>query len=264
MVREDQLTNVRKMVMHKSTDNARVITIVSGKGGVGKSNLSLNLSIALSQSDKQVALFDADTHFSNIHILTGAPEKGALVDVISGAKNLNQLKTTEESGISIISAPSGVESFDMFEEYIKDEFFHQIYRYRYNHDFIVIDTSAGLSQTIVDFSLLADDIIVLITPEPAAVSDGYAMIKILHNMRDNMSFNVVVNFVESEEEAKEVYERFSLVVEHFLGARINFLGYITEDRSVREAVNMQRPLLKMYPESKASQCIKQIAGRIIL
>ena len=262
MVREDQLANVRKMVRQNSLENARVITIVSGKGGVGKSNLSLNLSIALRESDRQVALFDADTHFSNIHLLSGAPEKGALANVITGEKRLTQLQVTEESGVNIISAPSDSETFDMSEEYIKEEFFHQIYRYKSSYDFVVIDTSASLSQTIIDFSLLADDLIVIITPEPAAVSDGYAMIKVLNNIRDGMLFNVVINFVESKEEAEEVYERFSLVVEHFLGAEINFLGFIREDRSVKDAITMQKPLLRVYPESKAAQCIKKIAGGI--
>jgi len=259
----DQLTNVREMAAQQKRATAKIITVLSGKGGVGKTNLALNMSMALQDAGKDVALFDADVHFSDIHLLAGEEEKGVLADVASGRESLNKLEITRESGLKIISAPSGVETSDMFDEYIKEEFFKQIYQYKTSHDYIVIDTGAGLSQTIVDFARLADETIVVITPEPAAVSDGYAMIKVLSRLSQQMTFSVVINLAETKDEAEEVYERFSLVVEHFLGAPVHYLGYILFDKQVRKAVRSQQPLLQFNRNSSAARSITHIAGRFI-
>lgn len=260
MEREDQLTRVRKMADQRKTENGKVITVVSGKGGVGKTNLALNLSIALSRMNNKVSLFDADLHFSNVNLFTEGSEKGILPDVLAGSKS-KTLGVTEESGVTIFSSPSGISNVDMFDEYVKDDFFREIYNHKMSDNFIVVDTGAGFSQTIVDFAQIADHLIVLITPEPASVSDGYAMVKVLNSIEPDREFKIVVNLVKSGKEAEEVFERFSLVVEHFLGAKISYLGFISNDKNVREAVMLQKPVINFKPESAASRCIKQIAGR---
>jgi len=259
---EDQLTGVRKMAEAETSLRGRIITITSGKGGVGKSNIALNLSIALAQMGKSVTLFDADTHLANLNILTGNASDHTLADVVFGDKSISELMFDHPTGVKIVSAGSGMNMLAGLEEGVKQHFFQEIYNLCYSDDFILVDTSAGLSETVADFAIRADEVIVITTPEPTAVSDAYALVKILFGMKRRIRFKTLINLVKSEDEAEEVFERFCLVIQHFLQTDTDFLGYLVEDKHVRQAVQKQNPFISAFPNSKASRCIHHIAERM--
>ena len=262
MDRKDQLTNVRKMALAESTRRGRIVAITSGKGGVGKSNIALNLSIALTQKGNSVILFDADPHLANVNVLIGKTSSYTLADVVFGDKDLSDITLEDSSGLKIVSASSGTNDLAGLEDGIKDRFFQEIYRCGHTHDFIIIDTSAGLSETIIDFAVRADEVVVVTTPEPAAVSDAYALVKVLFGMNGKIQFKTLINIVNSKDEAEEVFERFSLVMGHFLNMETEYLGFVIEDKHVRSAVIEQNPFLHAFPESQASKCIYRIAQRM--
>ena len=259
---QDQLTNVRKMAMADSGRRGKVVAVTSGKGGVGKSNIALNLSIALAQKGKSVVVFDADTHLANLGVLMGKTPSFSLGDVVFGEKEISDITFDDPSGVKIVTASSGINDLSDLEHGIKHRFYQEIYKLCYSNDFVFIDTSAGLSDTIVDFAIRADEVVVVTTPEPTAVSDAYALVKILFGMKRGIQFQALINFVQSEEEAEEVFERFSLVVQHFLQADTDLLGYVIEDKHVRNAVQEQNPFIRIFPNSKASKCIHRIAERM--
>ena len=260
---KDQLTNVRKMAMTDSNRRGKIIAVTSGKGGVGKSNIALNLSIALAQKGKSVVVFDADTHLANLGVLMGKTPSVSLSDVVYGEKEISDIMFDDPSGVRIVTASSGMNDLADLEHGVKHRFYQEIYELCYTNDFIFIDTSAGLSDTIIDFAVRADEVIVVTTPEPTAVSDAYALVKILFGMKRTIQFQTLINLVQSEEEAEEVFERFSLVVQHFLHADTDLLGFLVEDKHVRNAVQKQNPFVRVFPNSKASKCINRIAERMM-
>lgn len=260
----DQLTPVRQMALAGSQKRGRVLAFTSGKGGVGKSNISLNLSIALAELGQSVCLFDADTNMANLNVLTGHKSTSSLADVLYGEKNFSDIVVDHGSGVKIVSAGAGTDEWMGLTDSIKEKFFQEIFRYSTSQDFIFIDTSAGLSQAVVDFVLRADEVVVVTSPEPTSISDAYALVKVLYSMKPHISFKTLVNFVESEEDAEEVFERFALVVQHFLQVDTDLMGFVVEDKHVRNAVQAQHPLLNAYPASKASKCIRRIAKRLVV
>lgn len=259
----DQLYNVRKMAAAESTRKGRIVTVTSGKGGVGKTNIALNLSIALAQLGKSVTLFDTDTHLSNLNILLGVQPAFTLADVVFGDKRVSDVVFRDASGVQVVSGGSGAGDLVGLEDTVKERLFQEIFRLCHTNDFILVDTSAGVSEFIIDFALRADEVVVVTTPEPTAVSDAYALVKILFGRKENIRFKTLINRVKSEEAAEEIFERFSLVVEHFLKADSEYLGCIVEDEHVQTAVQKQSPFLYTFPKSKASKCIDRIARRMV-
>ena len=259
----DQLTNVRKMAQTESSPRGRIITFTSGKGGVGKSNIALNLAIALTEMGQSVTLFDADTHLANLGILMGKTPQSTLADVLFGDKTISDITIEDPTGMKIVSASSGMNDLTGVENGIKERFFQEIYKLSYEDDFIIVDTSAGLSEAVIDFSIRADEVIVVTTPEPTAVSDAYALMKVLFGMKERIRFGTLINCVKSKEEAEEVFERFSLVVEHFLQTNPVYWGFVREDKHVRSAIQKQSPFFCAFPKSKASKCISEIAQRML-
>jgi len=251
------------MAKSQKTRKGNIIAITSGKGGVGKSNIAVNLSIALVKMGKSVTLFDADAHYANVNVLMGKTNPFTLADVVFGERSISDITLRDASGLRIISAHSGMGDLGGLENRVKEHFFHEIYNLTQEDDFIIIDTSAGLSDTLMDFSLRADEIVVVTTPEPTAVSDAYALMKVLFGLKDGIRFSALINLVESKNEADEVFERFSLVVEHFLNTVIGNFGFIIEDKAVRNAVQKQDPFIRAFPGCNAAKCIHQIAQRML-
>jgi flagellar biosynthesis protein FlhG len=164
--------------------------------------------------------------------------------------------------LNIISAGDMSGDFQQWENSVQEKFFHEIFRLRFANDAVFIDTSAGLTEMMIDFALRADEILVIITPEPTAVSDAYALTKILASRSANLNIKALVNMAESRIEAEEVYERFSLVLERFLNIKIHYGGFILADPHMRQAVKQQEPLLRLFPASKAGKCISSIAREL--
>lgn len=259
----DQLTNVRKMSLLGTKRKSRIIAIASGKGGVGKTSIALNLAISLARHGRSVSLFDADTHLSNVEVLLGLRPRRTLADVLFNHQSLTDIAIEGPAGVRIFTGGSGLNHLVGLEDEIKEAFFREIFKVGVSDDFILIDTSAGLSQMVVDFILRADEVFIVTTPEPTAVSDAYALVKILFGMNASLPVKTLINLARSRNEAEEVFERFSLVVAHFLGKQTEYLGCLLEDKSVCKSVKAHSPFLEAYPNSRASKCIHDIALRMI-
>ncbi len=259
----DPMIRMKEMAKREKAGHGKIFTVVSGKGGVGKTNLALNLSIAIAETGKKTTLFDADTRLGNVDILLGRQPGHTAMDVVLGRKTLQEVMYRDKSGIQVISAGDMSGDFQQWEDSIQERFFHEIYKLRFSNDAVFIDTSAGLTEMMIDFALRADEILAIITPEPTAVSDAYALIKILSGRCEGLKIKAVLNMVDSRIEAEEVFERFSLVLEKFLDLKIQYGGYVLADDHMRQAVKKQEPLLSLYPASRAGKCIASIARELV-
>lgn len=262
METRDQLYQLRKMVSRAIKQKGKIIAVTSGKGGVGKSSVALNLSLALTQLNHRVLLIDADHSLPDLHVLLGVSPAKRLRETLVEGKKIEEVIVQHESGLHMIfSGRSDVKS-EMNELALTQTFFDELTQLQSQYEYIIFDTAAGISEPIVNIALKSDDILVVTTPEPAAISDSYALVKVLSGMDRNLYFHSVINWVQSEEQAKEVYERFELVIDHFLKVRSDYWGHMVEDKHVREAAEKQRPFVLEWTKSKASRCVYQIANGI--
>ncbi|HDD45006.1 MAG TPA: MinD/ParA family protein [Candidatus Desulfofervidus auxilii] len=237
---------------------ARVISITSGKGGVGKTNVVANLAYVLSQIGKKVLVVDADLGLANIDILLGLTPKYNLQHVILGEKRLSEVIISGPGGVRILPASSGVEELAALNSEQKKRLIVEFSFLDDNYDFLLIDTAAGISPNVIYFNLAASEIVILVEPDPTSFTDSYAMIKVLSVKYGVDYFKILLNNVTSENEAKEIFEKLHLVTDKFLQVRLEYLGYIFHDKKLREAVRMQRAVVEIFPYAKSSQCFHQI------
>jgi len=261
---KDQLQPVRKMARMEVKRRGRLLAVMSGKGGVGKTNIALNLSIALVAKGKKVVLVDADTRLANVDLLVGITPDVGFHDVLLGERSVSDLLIEDPSGLRILPGHAGYGHPLDLDQTIPDRLFHEMGRLRFDMEYVLVDAPAGLSEAVLALGRMADDVVVVTTPEPTAVSDAYALVKVLSGLDRKVRFGAVINWVRSSEEAEEVHERLSLVTGHFLGITMEYWGYLLEDRRVRDAVQKQNPFVRAFPRSRASLCIKRIAERILL
>ena len=257
-----QALKVHEMRENASKKRSRTILFTSGKGGIGKTNVALNLALALSQKGKSVTLMDANTQMTDIPILMGVEQKNTYRDVLFHGKEMEDLALRDASGLRVLAVDAGGGDVENMEASFYERMRDTMYRMSLHDDFIVVDTPAGITRDIADLALRVDDVVVMTTPEPAAVSDAYALIKILNGMKPGMRFQVVISLVRTKDEADDVYERFALVVDHFLESRAEYLGFVLEDDSLRKAVRDRIPVLKAFPHAPASKCVEKIAWRV--
>jgi flagellar biosynthesis protein FlhG len=239
--------------------NARVITVTSGKGGVGKTNITINLAIALSELGRRVVILDADFGLANIDVLFGIVPQYTLLDVITNKRNILEVLTDGPKNTKFISGGSGV------EELIKLERQH-IFRFVENMalldklaDVIIVDTGAGLSENVMSFVMAADEVLLVTTPEPTSITDAYALIKMVSNRDKTKKIKVVVNRSDNSSEANDVISKLVLVADKFLGLALEPAGYILHDDAVIKAVKQQQPFLLMYPKSQAARNIRELS-----
>ncbi|MFA5903790.1 MAG: MinD/ParA family protein [Desulfobacula sp.] len=241
---------------------ARIITITSGKGGVGKTSISLNLSLALAAEGFKVCLFDADLGLANVNILTGIYPKKDLESVISGHSNLNDILIRDYQGIDIIPGSSGVEKLadlTRTETGTLISAFLDLEAY----DFFIFDTSAGISSQVLSFCMASHEIILVVTTEPTSLTDAYSMLKVLSKCGYDRPVKVIVNQVASGKAAQKAYASLKQTVDRFLAAKIEPLGIIASDKNVRASVISQTPFFILFPDTVASRCITGIAEKLI-
>lgn len=269
----DQSSTLRKMAAGRraALQDARpaaprratqVLTVTSGKGGVGKSNLVLNAAIVLSRRKKKVLILDADMGLANIDILIGMASRYNLSHVLSGEMELVDVIGEGPSGIHVLPASSGVEWMANLTVEQKHVFVEKMDGLNGLYDVVLIDTGAGISSNVTYFNLAAQTRIVIVTPEPTSLTDAYALIKVLHQSYHQKEFEVVVNFVGSEKEALEVYRNLTTVADRFLDVRLGYMGHIERDDHLRRAVLRQSPVVDAFPEATVSRCYEAIARRI--
>jgi flagellar biosynthesis protein FlhG len=260
----DQAANLRRLVLEKKPDGAsatRTIVITSGKGGVGKTSLSVSLAIAIAQDGKSVTLLDADLGLANINVILGIIPKYNLYHVIKGKKKLKDIIIEVPEGIKIIAGASGFQQLANLDVKQRDEFIHSIAELA-NDDFLIVDTGAGISQNVLSFVMAADEVIVVTTPEPTAITDAYGIIKAIASQSNEKHIKLIVNRAQSVAEGKRVAQRVINIAGQFLNIRVEELGFVYEDLYVPKSVRNQKPFIVSYPNSKASGCVKVIADRI--
>lgn len=266
----DQAQVLRNLVKAKEENNsqskesrsAKVITITSGKGGVGKSNIVVNLAILLSQKGKKVLIFDADIGMGNDDILLGVYPRHNICDVISGKMNINDVIVDGPEGVKLISGGSALNKVEEFSKIERDKFLNQLVSL--NHfDYILMDTGAGVSKTVLGFIAACDELLLITTPEPTSLTDAYSLIKAMKHFKLKNEAKVIINRSFTQKEGNETYIKFKNVSEKFLDVKLEYLGFIFEDRKLLESVRKQKPVVINCPNSDVTKCLRKIADSII-
>ncbi|MEE9912668.1 MAG: MinD/ParA family protein [Deltaproteobacteria bacterium] len=248
-------------VMHPHA--IRVISVTSGKGGVGKTNIAANLAYLLSsQNKKKTLILDADTGLANIDVILGIHSHYNLSHLLKGERTLAETLVPGPGGIKILPSASGIPEMTDLSRGQKLTLIDELNTLGDSLDFMLIDTGAGISSNVMYFNMAAKEIIVVTTPEPTAMTDAYALIKVLYQRHAKRRFRLIVNMVKNATEAKEIYARLSNATDHFLNLTIEYLGYIVLDDKVKEAVRQQTALAEIYPQCPAARCLAKIAEKI--
>jgi flagellar biosynthesis protein FlhG len=251
----------RNIIKHKKIP--RVITVTSGKGGVGKTNLVVNLAIALAKKGKKVAIMDADLGLANVDIILGLLPMYNLSDVVKGTKTLNEIIVTGPEGLKIIPGGSGLAELANLGPEQRNRLLDGMMALDDMADILLIDTGAGLSRSVLSFVTAADEVVVITTPEPTAITDAYGIIKVVSKYKIHQQIKLVVNQVRDSCEGKNIAERFAEVSNKFLHVDIQFLGQICSDTQVVSAVKQQQPFVTLYPRTRAAQDVNVIAEKLL-
>ncbi len=241
---------------------AKVIAVASGKGGVGKSNTTVNLAIELSKMGNRVMILDADLGLANVDIIFGINPKYNLSHVIKDEKEMRDIITETEYGVKVIASGSGVKELVNLSNQQRARFIEKIAELEDMVDIVLIDTGAGISKNTLSFIYASDYSIVITTPEPTALMDAYGLIKVVSLSKRKVPLKLVVNMVNTKEEAKEINSRVILLSRRFLNTFVESYGFIYRDKNVLTSVMSQKPFSVLHPSSKASSCIKDIAKKI--
>jgi len=255
--------NVNKNKTAKKKRKTKVIAVTSGKGGVGKTNFTINLAYSLINLGFKVLVFDADIGFANVDVLLGIMPKYNIADVLHGEKKLLDIIEKGPGGLEIISGGSGIHDIMRLENHKIEYILNQFYQIEDYADYLLIDTGAGLSNTVFNFVNSADEVIVVTTPEPTSLTDAYAMMKALTMNNEGLKMKLVVNRVEDEKDALDVYYKLKRVIQRFLSIELDFLGYIYDSKHIIESVKNQMPLLMEQPNSNVAKKFNSIALKLI-
>ena len=262
----DQAESLRRLVRGEDKrtldKKARIITVTSGKGGVGKSNFVVNLAISLSKKGNKVLIFDADIGMGNDDVLMGILPKYSVLDLIRGRKSLEEVIVEGPEGIKLLPGGSGLNNIEDLQAHERNIFLNKIEQLE-GFDFILIDTGAGISRSVLAFIACSEELILVTTPEPTSLTDGYSLIKAVDHFKIKTKASIIVNKVLDKEEGQQTFNKFRAAVERFLNIRVSYLGCIYEDRKLLMAVREQVPFMISYPKSDASNCILKITNIIL-
>ncbi|MFP4658054.1 MAG: MinD/ParA family protein [Desulfonatronovibrionaceae bacterium] len=244
--------------------NTYSLSVMSGKGGVGKTNLCLNLAYALYANYKSAILMDCDLGLANLDVLLGiSPEKN-MQDLLQGEADPGEIVLSlEKNGLDLLPAASGVPELVELDEDLQGVLLEKLNRLFSAYEFLLLDLGAGINNSVLSFARMTHERIVIITPEPTSLTDSYALIKVLSSKYGLRHFYLLVNMVDSDREAKLGFERMKVASEKFLGVTCSFLGAVHNDPNLPLAVRDQRAFIKNYPDSRASKDIRTIADRIL-
>ena len=272
----DQASTLRRMVQKNNNDSTgsnkdkkqtedktRIITVASGKGGVGKTNVAVNLGLALQQTGEDVLLLDADLGMANIDILLGLTSTFTLKHVMMGNCSINDALLQGPGEIDILPGVSGGdELIDMSREEVK-RLLRISSHLEDNYDIIIIDIGAGAHRGGLNFTLSADEALIVLTPEPTSIMDAYSLIKILSTHDFHGDLGLIVNQVSSKNEGNEVADRMSRVIKEYLAIDVRMTGFIPYDKKVIRAVKKQKSILDLYPDSKAGAAFRDTADILL-
>lgn len=254
----DQAAGLRRIV---NPEPVRVIAVTSGKGGVGKTNVSVNLAVALAANDKDVMLLDADLGLANIDVLLGLQPQFNLSHVLSGERSLEEIMVDGPLGIKIIPASSGVRRMVEMTPMEHAGIVRAFSELTTKVDVLIVDTAAGISDAVTSFVRAAQEVIVVVCDEPASITDAYAMIKVLNRDDGIQRFRILANMARSVREGYELFTKMARVCDKFLNVSLDFMGSVPHDEQLRLAVQKQRAVVEAYPSSRAALAFKKLAQK---
>ena len=264
----DQAEQLRKLMQQTDVKpKARVITVTSGKGGVGKTSISINLAIQLTRLGKRVVVFDADFGLANIEVMLGVRPQYNLADMMFHGKDLTDIITQGVEGISFISGGSGIQELaSMNRDQVMLLTSRLITLDKYA-DVVIVDTGAGISDSVLEFVLASTEVLLVATPEPTSITDAYALLKALNRkeafVKEDTSIKMISNRVKNDAEGQNLFEKMSVVSDKFLNIPITYLGPVPMDEQISKAVKRQKPVSVMNPDAPSAKAIKQIAEKIL-
>ena len=240
----------------------RVLAVASGKGGVGKSNLSVNLSCVLAQRKKSVLLLDADLGLANADVILGVHPQYDLHDVIRGERSLEDIVVHSPLGVGLIPASSGVKAMAELSSAEHAGLIRAFSELSMDVDYLIIDTAAGISDSVISFCQGAQEVLVVVCDEPASITDAYALIKVLNRDAGLTRVQIVANMVKSPVQGQDLFHKLDEVAAQYLNISLGYLGHIPFDEAVRVALRRRSPVVNEFPTCKASQAVKRLADNL--
>ncbi|MGN0155210.1 MAG: MinD/ParA family protein [Lachnospiraceae bacterium] len=265
----DQADKLREKVemLKDQAPSSRVIAVTSGKGGVGKTSISVNLALQFQKQGKKVVILDADFGLANVEVMLGIRPQYNLADLIFNNKTIEEIITEGPMGIGFISGGSGVQDLVNLDKERLKKLIAKLVKLDSLYDIVIIDTGAGISDSVIEFVLSSPEVLLVVTPEPTSITDAYSLLKAVNRKKEfnrtQKSIKVITNRVDSEEEGQEIYDKISIVVSKFLNIDLEYLGYIQYDKRVGSAVVEQKPISLSAPESEPALRVRNICNRLL-
>ncbi|MBN1493497.1 MAG: MinD/ParA family protein [Candidatus Omnitrophica bacterium] len=241
----------------------KIIAITSGKGGVGKTNFVTNVALQLAKFKKKVIIVDLDLGLANVDILLNLTPKYNIEDVIRGRKSVEEVILEGPQGVKLLPGGSGISRLADLDDQERNNFIKGFTTLKETYDYILLDTAAGISKNVIEFVLIADEAIVVTTPEPTAITDAYAAIKIIGKRNKDMDVYVLFNMVQSEHEAQMYFKKINQVIRQFLNMSVTYLGYIIDDQCVKQSIMRRKAFSIAYPFSHATRSVHLAARQVI-
>lgn len=267
MDQAEGIRNVIKLQNQVNVSKARVVTITSGKGGVGKSSIAVNLAIQLRKLGKKVIIFDADLGLANVEVMFGAIPKYNLSDLIYQGKDIKEIITEGPMEIGFISGGSGVVTMNNLTKDQIAYLVHSLSKLDELADIIIVDTGAGVADNVLEFVIASPEVLLVTTPEPSSLTDSYSLLKALYRnpgfTKNEIKINVVANKVNSSMEGQMVFDKLDSVVSQFLNGTLNYFGMIPQDTNIEKAVRQQKTVSLMTPEANSSKAFEVLARNIV-
>ena len=265
----DQADRLREKVelLKDNAPSARVIAVTSGKGGVGKTSLSVNMALQFRELGKKVVILDADFGLANVEVMLGIRPQYTLADLIFNNKTIEEIITEGPMGIGFISGGSGVQDLVNLDKDKIKKLIAKLVKLDSLYDVVIIDTGAGIADSVVEFVLSSPEVLLVVTPEPTSITDAYSLLKAVNRKKDfkreQKSIKVITNRVENVEDGKEIFDKISIVVSKFLNIQLEYLGYIPQDKKIADAVIAQTPVSISSPNSETAMRIRSICGTLL-
>ena len=258
-VKLDQASGLKRMA---KPHPVRVVTIASGKGGVGKTNVSVNLAIALASQGKKVTILDADLGLANIDVMLGLHSSKNLSHVMKGECDLEEIMLEGPNGIKVIPASSGVKNMAEMTPAEHAGLVSAFSELNHEIDILLIDTAAGISDSVTSFSRAAQEVLVVVCDEPASITDAYALIKLLNKEQGIFKFNILANMVSGPQQGREVYDKLAKVSERFLDVALEYTGHVPFDEHLQKAVKRQKAVVEAFPRSRSAQAFQTLSKKV--
>jgi flagellar biosynthesis protein FlhG len=255
----DQASGLRQMVNPRPV---RTIAVTGGKGGVGKTNVSVNLGVAAAEMGQKVMLLDADLGLANIDVVLGLHPEYDLSHVMRGERALEEILVEGPAGLQVVPGASGLQSLAELSPAEHTGLIRAFSELAADTELLIVDTAAGISDTVLSFSRAAHEIVVVVCDEPASITDAYAIIKLLNRDYGHQRFRVLANMVRSAQEGRELFNKMCRVTDRYLDVTLGFMGAIPFDESLRKAVRTQRPVVQAFPRSRVAQVFRSLAKKI--